>query len=144
MEGSQSKSITHTIVGQVKLLELPGLRGFNRELLTSDWSNLKSLSPPSQSMSLHAGSRHLLPRFSLSLNRSSSLPTLPTLFADGSAIMSLLTANGDSGEKPPTWQTQATNQRDLGVQVILSVAFGLSAFIAFCVCYRKPVNRCCH
>ena len=44
------------------------------------------------------------------------------------------TANATDPEKGPRWQDQFTNQRDLGVQVVISVALGLSAFIAFCVC----------
>ena len=43
------------------------------------------------------------------------------------------TANATDPEKSPRWQDQFTNQRDLSVQVVISVALGLSAFIAFCV-----------
>ncbi len=43
----------------------------------------------------------------------------------------------DDPEKPPTWQTQFTHQRDLSVQLVISVALGLSAFIAFCVLRPK-------
>ena len=36
---------------------------------------------------------------------------------------------------PPTWQDQANidNQRDLKVQIVLSVGFGIAALLAFCV-----------
>ena len=47
--------------------------------------------------------------------------------------MSRLAVFEDSPEKMPRWQDQSINQRDLGVQIVLSLALGLSAFIAFCV-----------
>jgi calcium permeable stress-gated cation channel len=37
----------------------------------------------------------------------------------------------------PRWQDQITTQRDLGVQMVVSVVFGLSAFISFCVLRPK-------
>ena len=36
-------------------------------------------------------------------------------------------------ETMPRWQDQFTHTRDLGVQITLSVALGLSALIAFCI-----------
>jgi hypothetical protein len=40
-------------------------------------------------------------------------------------------------ETVPRWQDQFTHTRDLGVQVTLSIALGLSAFIAFCILRPK-------
>jgi hypothetical protein len=44
-------------------------------------------------------------------------------------------ANNGSQHEPYKWQEQARmqNQRDFQVQIIVSVVFGLSAFLAFCV-----------
>ncbi len=38
--------------------------------------------------------------------------------------------------KNPSWNDQfkSTNQRDFKIQVVISVVFGLSAFLSFCVC----------
>lgn len=40
-----------------------------------------------------------------------------------------------NGSKNPSWNDQfkSTNQRDFKVQLIISVVFGLSAFLSFCV-----------
>lgn len=53
--------------------------------------------------------------------------------------MSLLGAfvggHNDTGEHVPRWQDQIKedNQRDTKVQAIVSIVFGLSAFLSFCV-----------
>lgn len=43
----------------------------------------------------------------------------------------------------PSWLDQFSrqNQRDLNLQVAVSVAFGLSAFISFCVSLQRKVVR---
>ena len=46
--------------------------------------------------------------------------------------------NGDmKNETIPRWQDQFTHTRDLGIQVTLSIALGLGAFIAFCILRPK-------
>src|SRR2546421_1874785 len=46
--------------------------------------------------------------------------------------------NGDmKNETIPRWQDQFTHTRDLGIQITLSIALGLSAFIAFCILRPK-------
>lgn len=50
---------------------------------------------------------------------------------------SLLRALEGDGERTPRWQDQFTHQRDLSVQLVISVALGLSAFIAFCILRPK-------
>jgi calcium permeable stress-gated cation channel len=40
-------------------------------------------------------------------------------------------------ETTPRWQDQFTHTRDLGIQITLSIALGLSAFIAFCILRPK-------
>jgi calcium permeable stress-gated cation channel len=40
-------------------------------------------------------------------------------------------------ETIPRWQDQITHTRDLGIQVTLSIALGLIAFIAFCILRPK-------
>jgi hypothetical protein len=44
--------------------------------------------------------------------------------------------------KNPSWNDQfkSTNQRDFNLQVIISVVFGLSAFLSFCVCSAHHHN----
>ena len=39
----------------------------------------------------------------------------------------------NSNSTEPDWKDQTKNPRDLGVQVVISVALGLTAFLAFCV-----------
>lgn len=46
--------------------------------------------------------------------------------------MSLLGAFEEC-DQPPTWQSQLGNPRDLKVQLALSIVFGFSAFLTFCV-----------
>lgn len=53
-------------------------------------------------------------------------------------------SNGSNGSgnatvpsRPPLWSDQTKNQRFLGVQLVISAAFGLSAFIAFCILRPK-------
>jgi hypothetical protein len=43
----------------------------------------------------------------------------------------------DNSTHTPRWQDQFTNQRDIGVQLVVSIVFGLSAFISFCVLRPK-------
>jgi len=49
------------------------------------------------------------------------------------------TTKNDTKLPPPQWfdQTKGENQRFLGVQLVVSVTFGLSAFLAFCVLRPK-------
>lgn len=44
--------------------------------------------------------------------------------------------SGDRGNDTYRWQDQARqqSQRDFQVQFVVSVVFGASAFLAFCVC----------
>ena len=50
--------------------------------------------------------------------------------------MSRLSSRQDKLPNPHRLQDQFTQNRDLGVQIVLSVGLGLSAFLAFCV--RNP------
>lgn len=54
-------------------------------------------------------------------------------------ISSLAPLSNDTRIAPPSWsdQTKRENQRFLGVQLVLSATFGLSAFLAFCVLRPK-------
>jgi len=51
------------------------------------------------------------------------------------SLLGVLQAGNNTGSIP-RWQDQfkSSNQRDFKVQVIISAAFGLSAFLSFCVC----------
>lgn len=60
-----------------------------------------------------------------------------------SAAAEILTAAAVVIEKPddphePRWGDQTRGQRDLYTQLVLSLALGLTAFFAFCVCPLIP------
>lgn len=61
-----------------------------------------------------------------------SYPQLP-LSALTSGIGTYSNRSHDNQTKTPLWTDQADNQRFLGVQLVISVTFGLSAFLAFCI-----------
>ena len=53
--------------------------------------------------------------------------------AASTAVASAVATN-DPDRRPPLWDDQTRNQRDLYTQLIISSALGLGAFLSFCVC----------
>jgi calcium permeable stress-gated cation channel len=51
------------------------------------------------------------------------------------AILTNTDSDGNNRTRDPRWTDQTRDQRDLITQLIISVLLGLSAFLAFCVCF---------
>src|SRR5271154_4682081 len=84
--------------------------------------------------SLHILTYRLAPRSTIGIDSNGIEQSISVPCGRRKWAMSLHFVQNDS-DHTPRWQDQfeSVNQRDLSVQIILSVALGLSAFIAFCV-----------
>ncbi|EXJ79214.1 hypothetical protein A1O3_08715 [Capronia epimyces CBS 606.96] len=71
-----------------------------------------------------------------SYSSTSERSLLPGVFFVLAALKVVMSLNGS---KSPSWNDQfkSTNQRDFKVQLVISVVFGLSAFLSFCVLRPK-------